>query len=108
VLAKAMDGVVELHREPGAESALHAVAVEHFAGALVCDTLPDLAGAELIRVLRTDVRTNRYALLLLSAGSPECAQTAAIEAGADGWLVTPYDPETIAAAVQQSLARHVA
>src|SRR5450759_3699280 len=108
VLAEAMDGVVELHREPGAESALHAVAVEHFAGALVCDTLPDLAGAELIRVLRTDVRTNRYALLLLSAGSPECAQAAAIVAGADGWLVTPYDPETVAAAVQQSLARHVA
>ena len=108
VLAEAMDGVVELHREPGAESALHAVAVEHFAGALVCDTLPDLAGAELIRVLRTDVRTNRYALLLLSAGSPECAQAAATVAGADGWLVTPYDPETVAAAVQQSLARHVA
>ena len=60
---------------------------------LIGHFLPDMSGEELIDRLSNDVRTNEVPVMLLSPNSELDDVQKAFNAGADEYLVTPYDPQ---------------
>lgn len=61
-----------------------AVVIGHF--------LPDMDGMELIDRLSNDIRTSEVPVMLLSPNAELDDVQRAFNAGADDYLVTPYDP----------------
>ncbi|MFO0746265.1 MAG: ATP-binding protein [Myxococcota bacterium] len=62
--------------------------------------MPDVDGFELMRRLRADPRTRALRVVLLSAQADEGARVAALEAGADDYLVKPFAARELLARVQ--------
>ena len=59
---------------------------------LVGHFLPDMTGIDLIDRLSNDIRTSETPVMLLSPNSELDDVQKAFNAGADEYLVTPYDP----------------
>jgi two-component system phosphate regulon response regulator PhoB len=57
--------------------------------------LPDRAGIELLRDLRTDDRTRSLPVILLTAKSAENDKVAGLDAGADDYVVKPFSPREL-------------
>jgi len=57
--------------------------------------LPDRAGIELLRDLRTDERTKTLPIILLTAKSAEGDKVAGLDAGADDYVVKPFSPREL-------------
>jgi two-component system phosphate regulon response regulator PhoB len=57
--------------------------------------LPDRAGIELLRDLRTDERTRLLPIILLTAKSSEGDKVAGLDAGADDYVVKPFSPREL-------------
>jgi two-component system, OmpR family, phosphate regulon response regulator PhoB len=57
--------------------------------------LPDRAGIELLRDLRTDERTKSLPIILLTAKSAEGDKVAGLDAGADDYVVKPFSPREL-------------
>jgi two-component system phosphate regulon response regulator PhoB len=57
--------------------------------------LPDRAGIELLRDLRTDERTKSLPVILLTAKSAEGDKVAGLDAGADDYVVKPFSPREL-------------
>lgn len=57
--------------------------------------LPDRAGIELLRDLRTDERTRLLPIILLTAKSAEGDKVAGLDAGADDYVVKPFSPREL-------------
>jgi two-component system phosphate regulon response regulator PhoB len=57
--------------------------------------LPDRAGIELLRDLRTDARTKSLPIILLTAKSGEGDKVAGLDAGADDYVVKPFSPREL-------------
>jgi two-component system phosphate regulon response regulator PhoB len=57
--------------------------------------LPDRAGIELLRDLRTDERTRLLPIILLTAKSSEGDKVAGLAAGADDYVVKPFSPREL-------------
>jgi two-component system phosphate regulon response regulator PhoB len=57
--------------------------------------LPDRAGIELLRDLRTDERTRLLPIILLTAKSTEGDKVAGLDAGADDYVVKPFSPREL-------------
>lgn len=75
-------------------------AVEHLSTRLpdvilVGHFLPDMSGVELIDRLSNEVRTSDIPVMLLSPNSELEDVQKAFNAGADEYLVTPYDPQIL-------------
>ena len=62
---------------------------------LIGHFLPDMSGVELIDRLSNDVRTSDVPVMLLSPNSELDDVQKAFNAGADDYLVTPYDPQML-------------
>jgi DNA-binding response OmpR family regulator len=58
-------------------------------------TMPGLSGLEICRALKSDSRTARTAVLLLSAQSAPCDIEAGRSAGADDYLTKPIRPSEL-------------
>ncbi len=70
-------------------------------------TLPDMAGYDILRVLRRDPRTATVPIVILGPNDDETDVVAALELGADDYLVEPTSPRVFASRVR-SLVRQVA
>jgi CheY-like chemotaxis protein len=70
---------------------------------MVDNQMPGLSGAEVVRLLRTDASTRELAVVLMSGGTADAVGALAREAGADGWLVKPFVPGDVFAAVAGAL-----
>lgn len=57
--------------------------------------LPDRAGIDLLRDLRTDERTKSLPIILLTAKSAEGDKVAGLDAGADDYVVKPFSPREL-------------
>jgi two-component system phosphate regulon response regulator PhoB len=57
--------------------------------------LPDRAGIELLRDLRTDERTKALPIILLTAKTAEGDKVAGLDAGADDYVVKPFSPREL-------------
>jgi signal transduction histidine kinase len=66
--------------------------------------MPGLDGFALLRALRQDERTRSLPVILLSARAGEEARVEGLEAGADDYLVKPFDARELVARVSGAIA----
>jgi CheY-like chemotaxis protein len=93
VLFGMADVVVARTAEDGASAAAHG----GFSAVVVEQALPDLAGVELVRQLRTDPRTLTTPLLVVTGHDDAALDQQARAAGADDVLRKPVPPADLAA-----------
>jgi two-component system chemotaxis response regulator CheY len=63
--------------------------------------MPNMDGFGLIEALRKQDRYRDMPILVLSTESSDEKKARARDAGATGWIVKPFDPEKLAAAVRR-------
>jgi len=63
--------------------------------------MPNMDGFGLIEALRSQDRYRDMPILVLSTESSDDKKARAREAGATGWIVKPFDPDKLAAAVRR-------
>jgi DNA-binding response OmpR family regulator len=68
---------------------------------IVDQTLPKMSGIELLNRLSNDVRTSEISVILLSTNAELEEVQRAYNAGADEYLVIPYDPTVLEAKVER-------
>jgi type IV pilus assembly protein PilB len=94
-VAAALDGVVEVDAVSTASAALDIIDTQSYDGLLVDQRLPDLTGVELIRLLRAEAHTAAIPVMLFTGYSTDGLESAALEAGGDGLLTKPVDPQLL-------------
>jgi two-component system phosphate regulon response regulator PhoB len=67
--------------------------------------LPDRAGIELLRELRTDDRTRTLPVIMLTAKGAEGDRVAGLDAGADDYVVKPFSPRELVSRVRAVFRR---
>ena len=81
-----------------------ALAREALPDLIVADVMmPELDGLELGRALKSDSMTDAIPVVLLTARAESADQVAGLEAGADAYLVKPFDPAVLTACVANLL-----
>jgi DNA-binding response OmpR family regulator len=78
---------------------LNLVADREYDVAIIAEGLPDLSAVELIRRLRSELRTTLLPLLFLTGRGAEELEGSARHAGADDVLPKPLDVDTLKARV---------
>lgn len=63
--------------------------------------MPNMDGIELIRMLREGGQNQGGPILVITTESGDSAKSAGREAGANGWIVKPFNPETLTRAVNK-------
>ncbi len=84
------------------EQALELAAVKHPDVVVLDYMLPDLDGVEVLRRLRADAATTSIPVLMLTARTHEKDQAAAWKAGADDFMVKPFDGKELVRAVARA------
>jgi DNA-binding response OmpR family regulator len=67
--------------------------------------MPKLDGYDLTRRLRAEEATRRLPVILLTSRAQEADVARALDAGADGYLTKPFNPEELLAVVRAILGR---
>ena len=67
--------------------------------------MPGLDGFEVCRRLRTDIRTNSIPVIILTAKSMTADKVVGLTAGADDYVLKPFDPTELIARVRTTLRR---
>jgi len=93
------DGVVS------GEEGLEKLRTETYHLLLLDLMLPGMDGIEVCRIARTDVRTRRLPIVILTARGEESDQVAGLEVGADQYLVKPFSPKVLLARIRAILRR---
>lgn len=84
------------------------IAREHPPDLVVLDlTMPGIDGLEVCKVLRSEPRSARLAILVLSARASVADRIIGLEQGADDYLIKPFVPEELVARVKAILRRSV-
>jgi len=106
--------LIAVNLEHSGYAALRAVSAEQ-AAQLLRETRPDVAlldwmlpgqsGLALARRLRADARTRDLPIIFLTARADEHDKVAALEAGADDYLVKPFSPRELVARIRAVLRR---
>lgn len=95
--------VVRLYRDGSAAAA--AIARDPPDAVVLDVMLPGLDGLELCRRLRSDVKTARVPILMLTARSEVADEVAGLEVGADDYVAKPFAPRALLARVRSALRR---
>jgi DNA-binding response OmpR family regulator len=94
-----------VERVSNGRAALDSVAV-HVPDLIVLDLmLPQIAGLEVCRRLRSDSRTAAVPLIMLTARAEESDRIVGLELGADDYLAKPFSPGELVARVRALLRR---
>jgi two-component system phosphate regulon response regulator PhoB len=67
--------------------------------------LPSVDGLEVCRLLKSDLRTARIPIIMLTAKSEEADVVAGLELGADDYLTKPFSPRVLLARIKALLRR---
>ncbi len=67
--------------------------------------MPDMDGYELVRLIRKDPRTSTIPVLLLTSRGDVADKVAGFEAGADDYVVKPFEPAELDVRIKALLAR---
>ncbi len=92
---KASDGVAALGRARRDEPAL----------AILDVMMPGMSGLEVCRILKTDPKTARMPIILLTARNEEVDRVLGFELGADDYVLKPFSPRELGLRIQ-ALLRH--
>ncbi|MDQ1684217.1 MAG: type pilus assembly protein PilB [Frankiaceae bacterium] len=105
-ISTSLAGTLEVVSVETASEALELATGSTFDGIIVDQTLPDLSGVELIRLLRSEAHTAALPVLMLTGSANPDLETEARNAGADDYLTKPVEPalleERALALVQRS------
>jgi type IV pilus assembly protein PilB len=104
-VASALAGTAEVVAAPDAEHGLALAGGQDFDGALLDDGLPDLAGVELLRLIRADPRTLSLPVVLFTGRDEPDLEERARRAGADDFLCKPVAPQLLEQRVKALLQR---
>jgi len=91
----------EVIKAPTAEQALDYLQRDLPTLVIVDQTLPKLSGLELLNRLSNDVRTSELPVIFLSTNAELDEVQQAYNAGADEYLVVPYDPVALETKVER-------
>ena len=82
------------------------IAQRHKVDLIVLDLMmPGMDGLEVCRRLRSDPRTNRVPLIMLTAKATEADRIVGLEMGADDYITKPFSPRELVARVKAILRR---
>ena len=82
------------------------IAQRHKLDLIVLDLMmPGMDGLEVCRRLRTDPRTGRIPLIMLTAKATEADRIVGLELGADDYITKPFSPRELVARVKAILRR---
>ena len=74
---------------------------------VVTDVLmPEMDGLSLTRALRADQRFQSVPILILTTEATAAIKERGRAAGATGWIVKPFHPDTLCRTVRQALEEH--
>ena len=90
---------------PAGEEALMLVEEEEPDLVILDWMLPDIAGIEICRQLKTRPKTRTLPVIMLTARGEEDDRVRGLESGADDYVVKPYSPSEMIARVQAVLRR---
>ncbi len=85
------------------DKALDSIRSENFDLILLDLDLPDMPGADLCRAIRSSFDT---AIIVLTVRSDEVDKIAAFDAGADDYVVKPFDASVLSARIRANLRRY--
>ena len=91
----------QVERQESAEKALDWLREQMPSLIIVDQVLPGMDGTELINRLSNDLRTSEIPVMLLSTNADLEDVQKAYNAGADEYLVIPYDPMVLEAKVER-------
>ena len=91
----------ELVAQESAERALDWLELELPSLIIVDQTLPGMDGIEFVNRLSNDIRTSELPVMVISTNSDLEDVQKAFHAGADEYLVIPYDPIVLEAKVER-------
>jgi two-component system chemotaxis response regulator CheY len=83
--------------------ALRLLARESFDLVITDVNMPDINGLELTRFVRESARLKELPLLIISTQTTAPQREKALEQGANAYVTKPFEPETLAAAVEECL-----
>jgi two-component system chemotaxis response regulator CheY len=86
-----------------AEAALEAAKTQKVDAVLTDHNLPGMDGLALVRALRALPQHARTPIVVLTTERSEALRNAGREAGANGWMVKPFDPERLLALFERVL-----
>jgi diguanylate cyclase (GGDEF)-like protein len=90
---------------PDGEAALATLEDERFDLVLLDLMLPGMSGADVHRAVRREARTRFLPIVFLTAKSDRDAKLAQLDAGADDYIVKPYDADELLARVRAAVRR---
>jgi PAS domain S-box-containing protein len=93
----------EIEAVPDGAKALRAIQKQNFDLVLTDVMMPELDGFGLLRELRSDKKTKAIPIVMLSARAGEEARAQELEAGADDYLVKPFNARELRARVRVNL-----
>jgi len=67
--------------------------------------LPEVSGLDLCRILKSDARTNKIPIIMLSAKTDEIDRVLGFELGADDYVVKPFSPREFVLRIRAVLRR---
>ena len=67
--------------------------------------MPDISGLEVIRRIRANSSWNRIAIIVLSAEESSKDRISCLRAGADDYIVKPFNPQELDARIEAILRR---
>lgn len=91
----------EVAKAPTAEQALEFLQLDLPTLMIVDQTLPKMSGIELLNRLSNDLRLSEIPIIFLSTNAELEEVQQAYNAGADEYLVIPYDPTVLEAKVER-------
>ena len=91
VVVEAVDGADALDKAAGVDLVITDV------------NMPNMGGLELLGHLRAREDTRFLPILVLSTESQRSMREKAVKAGATGWIVKPFEPESLVAVVRRFL-----
>lgn len=91
--------------EHDGEAALAALATDDVDLVLLDWMMPRMGGLEVCLAMRSDERTARTPVLMLTAKAQESDVQRGLAAGADDYILKPFSPREVAARIELSLSR---
>ena len=83
---------------------LQLLATDHFDALLLDNWMPEVTGIELCRLIRTFDQTTP--IFFCSGAATEADKAMALSAGAQGYIVKPFDPNGLTATLRTALNIH--
>ena len=91
-----------IHTAKTAADALEVLNVAEPALVLTEISLPDMAGAELLKKLKRNPQTHKVPVMILTASKDQAVKSACLEEGCAAYFHKPVDPDVLYAAIQKA------